>query len=61
DYDVKGPVVSNAGNLVDVCTKDINVTMNLPGRLLEYYCFSEYRVSRVFYNCTNGCMNGACV
>ena len=61
EYNIRGAVVSKTGTLVDKCTSEISSTINWTGNLLEYYCSTEYRAGRVFYNCPNGCLNGACI
>lgn len=58
DYYLKGNVFSSTRS--DLIYND-QCMNNTVGTLREYYCNSNSTVGYVYYNCSNGCENGACV
>lgn len=66
NYGVKGTVVTSDGIGVDKCSVPCNASdpysamCNSSSVLLEYYCTNEVGNSS-FFDCPNGCSDGACV
>jgi len=62
NYNVKGTTTYNGSTVPDICGKDANVggTPQTLNSLQEFYCGSNGQRYVDFYECPNGCENGAC-